>query len=242
MPPPRVTVAIAAALLGVAATLALGMWQLRRAAEKTALERSWEAARNGAPRVVRTASDLRDVAASVPTRVRVRGEFDNTHTWWLDNRPLAGRAGFVVVAPLRIEGTQDTILVSRGWAPRDPLDRTRLPAIRRPAGLVDVEGIAVANVPRVYELGEHGSGRIRQNLDFKDAAAEIGSPVAQFVIQQTSPLDDALDRHWTPPASGVERNRGYAFQWFSLSALIVVLLFVFGARLHRSRSRMGRVA
>lgn len=242
MPSSRVGLAIVAALLGIAVTLALGTWQLRRAAEKVALEQSWEAARNGVPRVVRTAADMTDVAASVPLRVRIRGEFDRAHIWWLDNRVLGGRAGFFVVAPLRIEGTRQAVLVNRGWAPRDPNDRTRLPPVGRPAGLIEIEGIAVADLPRVYEIGEPGTGPIRQNLHLNDVAAEVGTQLAPFVVQQTSALDDGLDRRWAPPASGIERNRGYAFQWFSLAALITVLLVVFGARSLRGRSRMGRVA
>jgi cytochrome oxidase assembly protein ShyY1 len=105
-----------------------------------------------------------------------------------------------------------------------------------------MEGIAIAEVPRVYELGSPGAGPIRQNLDLKDAAAELEAPVAPFVIQQITAVDDGLVRRWAPPASGVERNRGYAFQWFSLAALITVLLVVFGTRSLRARSRMGRMA
>ncbi len=240
--PVRLVIAVLAALLGIAATISLGMWQLRRAAEKTAMDRTWDAAIDAAPQSVRNISDLGPVAADMPRRVHVRGEFDAAHTWWLDNRPLGGRAGFFVVAPLRLEGSHEVVLVNRGWAPRDPNERTRLPTIGVPTGLVDIDGIAVHELPRVYELGGPASGPIRQNLDLKDAANEIGARVAPFVIQQMSALDDGLDRRWAPPASGVERNRGYAFQWFSLAALITVLLVVFGTRSLRARSRMGRMA
>jgi surfeit locus 1 family protein len=239
----RLAVAVLAALLGIAVTVSLGTWQLRRAAEKSALDRTWQAALAAAPQVVRNGSDVEVVAASVPRRVRVRGQFDNAHTWWLDNRQLAGRAGFFVVAPLRIEGTSQVILVNRGWAPRDPQVRTRLPPIGQPSGAVDLEGIAIPDVSRVYELGDAAvEGPIRQNLAREDAANELGTPVAPFVIQQTSNLEDGLDRGWPAPASGVERNRGYAVQWFSLAALITVLLVVFGTRSLRARSRMGRMA
>ena len=240
MPSLHTTLAIGAALVGFAVTIALGMWQLRRAAEKTALDQTWDAAQIGAPLVLHTAADVAAVAASLPRRVRVGGEFDYPRTYWLDNRPLAGRAGFLVVTPLRLDGTQQVVLVNRGWAARDPGDRTRLPAIGRPAGSVEIEGIAVADMPRVFDLGEQGAGVIRQNLDGREVESEIGMPVAHFVIQQTSALDDALDRHWTPPASGAERNRGYAFQWFALATLIALLPVVFGLRALRARSGVGR--
>ncbi len=243
MPPVRWFVAVVAALLGIAATFSLGMWQVRRAAERDAIDRSWEAAKNGAARGVQNEADSDAVAASVPVRVRVRGVFDPTRVWWLDNRIVEGRAGFLVVAPLRVEGSRQIVLVVRGWAPRDASERTRLPSIRRPDGLVELEGIAVANVSRVFEIGSPGTGLIRQNLDFAEAAAELGAPVARFALQQTSAMDDGLERRQAAPSGGgAERNRGYAFQWFALSALITVLLVVFGSRWWRTRSRLGRAA
>lgn len=243
MPPVRGFVAVCAALLGIAATFSLGMWQVRRAAERAAIDSAWEVATNGAARELHDESDFRDVAANVPVRVRLRGVFDPARVWWLDNRIVEGRAGFLVVAALRVEGSGQVVLVVRGWAPRDPAERTRLPSIRRPDGVVDIEGIAVANVPRVFEIGARGTGLIRQNLDFTDAAAEIGAPVARFALTQTSAMDDGLERHTVSPSGGgPERSRGYAFQWFALSALITVLLIVFGSRWWRTRSRLGRAA
>lgn len=243
MPPARWLVAAVAALLGIALTFELGRWQLRRAAEREAIERSWEAARSGAARELHDDSDMDAVAANVPVRVRVRGVFDPAHTWWLDNRIVEGRAGLLVVAPLRVDGAKQVVLVVRGWVPRDPAERTRLPKIGRPAGPVEIEGIAVAALPRVYELGERGTGPIRQNLDFAEAAGETGAPVARFALQQTSAADDGLERHSSPPSgAGADRNRGYAFQWFGLSAVITVFLVVFGSRRWRARSRLGRAA
>jgi len=219
----RMTLAIVAALAGGAVAFALGNWQLRRAAEKVAIEQTWDAARNAAPVEVRGAPELAAVAAQLPRRVRVRGWFEYEHTIWLDNRPLDGRAGFLVVTPLRVDGAEARILVNRGWAPRDPVQRTHLPPIGRPEGLVEIEGIAVQGVPRVLQFTDADVGPIRQNVDVDESRNELGASIAGFVLQQTSPLDDSLDRRWIPPATGVDRHRGYAFQWFALAALFGVI-------------------
>ena len=219
----RMTSAVVAALTGVAVACALGSWQLRRAAEKVAIEQAWDAARNAAPLDVRGAPDLAAVATQLPRRVRVRGWFEHEHSVWLDNRPLDGRAGFLVVTPLRLDGARARVLVNRGWAPRDPVQRTHLPPIGRPEGLVEIEGIAVQGVPRVFQFTGADVGKIRQNLNADELRAEIGAPLAGFVLQQTSALDDSLDRRWIPPATGVDRHRGYAFQWFALAALLGVI-------------------
>jgi cytochrome oxidase assembly protein ShyY1 len=235
MSPLRTTFAVVAVSAGVAITLALGNWQLRRATEKAAAEQAWERVRRAAPLDLRGASNFGAIAADLPQRVRVRGWFESEHTIWLDNRALKGRAGFLVVTPLRIEASQVRVLVNRGWAPRDPAERTRLPPLRQPDGMVEIEGIAMQGVPRVFQFTRNDFGRIRQNVDIDELRTEIGAPVAGFVIQQTSALDDALDREWISPATGVERHRGYAFQWFSLAALLGVIAIGLAWRLLRRR-------
>jgi surfeit locus 1 family protein len=232
----RVTLAIGAALAGIAVTVSLGNWQLRRAEEKISNERAWSAAQASAPVNLRGASDFASVTGDLPHRVRVRGRFEHERTIWLDNRALAGRAGFFVVTPLRLQGTEVRLLVSRGWAPRDPAERTRLPAIGRPDGVVEIEGMAVHGTPRVLQFTDAHDGPIWQNLDVERLQRELGAPVAPFVLQQTSELDDGLDRHWAAPASGVDRHRGYAFQWFSLAALLAVITVGIAWRALRRRS------
>ena len=59
--------------------------------------------------------------------VRLRGRWSAAHTLYLENRPMNGRPGFVVLTPLVLDdGT--AVAVQRGWLPRDPADRTRVQA------------------------------------------------------------------------------------------------------------------
>jgi surfeit locus 1 family protein len=55
-------------------------------------------------------------------------------------------------------------------------------------------------------------------------------------VQQTSDMQDGLARRWSRPASGVDTHRGYAFQWYALSALIALLTLYFGGRAWRARA------
>jgi surfeit locus 1 family protein len=231
----RMMLAIAAALAGIAVTIALGNWQLRRAAEKVATEQAWQAASHAEPLELRAASEFAALAAHLPRRVRIRGSFEHERTIWLDNRALEGRAGFFVVTPLRLQGSEARVMVNRGWAPRDPNDRTHLPPIAKPGGTIEIEGLAVPGVARVLQFAGADSGPIRQNLDLAALPGELGALVAEFVVQQTSAVDDGLDRRWPPPASGVERHRGYAFQWFSLATLLAIVAVGLGWHALRKR-------
>jgi surfeit locus 1 family protein len=226
--------AVVAAVAAMLLTAALGQWQLRRAQQKLELQSQWDEAMRAAPLVLDQRSAA-DIARRLPARVRVRGEFIHEATAWLDNRPLGGRAGFWVATPLRIE-RDAVVLVLRGWAPRDVADRTRLPAVGRPPGTVDLQGLAIAQVPRLLELGRAGPTRlpgIVQNLDFDAIEKATGMSVLPLVVQQDSELEDGLTRRWARPDLGVDKHRGYALQWFSLCGLIFALTVFFALRAMR---------
>lgn len=225
----RTFAVLVAAAAGIAATVSLGNWQTRRAEDKLALQAQRDAAERAAPIEV-SARDIAELPRRVPLRVKLRGRFAHEQTIWLDNRMMDGRAGFVVVTPLQVEGTDTAILVMRGFAARDPADRQRLPAIGEPRGEVQLEGLALAEAPRLLELGAAPPpGRlpaIWQNLDYAAFERASGRPVARIVVQQTSDGGDGLARRWPRPSAGVDKHRGYALQWYALAVLVAVLAAV----------------
>jgi surfeit locus 1 family protein len=211
-------------------TARLGWWQLDRAAEKQALERqrSEQAAQpvlagDALPRQPEA------VAPLVQRRAALQGRWQTDATVALENRPMGGRVGFYIVTPLQLsDGT--AVLVQRGWIPRDLQDRTRLVPFDTPAAEVGVQGRIAPRVPRLYELGEAGTGVLRQNLDIDAFARERGLKLRPWVlIQDDTPgtAPDGLQRDWPAPGSGVDKHHGYAFQWFALSALTLGLLVWF---------------
>lgn len=233
------TLLLAALGLGaLALTFSLGQWQTRRAAQKLALDAQWDAAERAAPVALDPAAP--PAAAELPRRVRVSGEFVFDKSVWLDNRQLDARPGYWVLTPLRADGG-GIVVVNRGWAPRGAV-RDQLPPVGAPAGRVTVEGLALAQVPRLLELGSGSNAAtlpgIWQNLDLAHYAQASGLAVAPLVIQQTSELADGLQRRWARPASGVDRHRGYALQWYGLSLLIALLGLFYGSRAWRARLRL----
>jgi surfeit locus 1 family protein len=228
----------AVAALVVAATASLGAWQLRRADEKADLQARRDAAL-AAP-ALDLAHSPREASALDGRRVNARGTFDAARTVFLDNRTHRGTAGFHVLAPMRIDGTDRTVLVLRGWIPRDPADRTRLPALATPEGPVAIEGLALAELPQPLVLGggaESGEagGRILQRFDATAYARWSGIAPMPVVVRQVSGLPDGLVREWVQPGAGVDKHLGYAFQWFALSAATVAAWLWFGVLSRRRR-------
>jgi cytochrome oxidase assembly protein ShyY1 len=236
---------LAAALVMIAVTCALGNWQLNRAHDKEARAARLQAL-SAQPPVLLGTAPLPQVVTD--RTVRVTGRFDTARTVLLDNRPHGNgsspgdsRAGFLVLTPLRISaaspapagaaGAMQAVLVLRGWLPRDAQDRTRIAPFPTPEGEVTIEGTALAAVPRVYSLGQDAAGsKIRQNLDIAAYAAETGLALHPLVLEQRSDSGDGLARDWAPADLGADRHYGYAFQWFGLAALTVVLVAVLGWR------------
>ncbi len=212
-----------ATLLMVALTFSLGRWQMNRAQYKVDLAAAIEA-KTGAPAL--RAGDLltqTDLAALVHRRVVLQGRWIADRTVYLDNRPMAGRQGLWVLTPLQLEHSQQVVLVQRGWIPRDFQDRQRLAPIQTPGGSVVIEGRLALEPGQLYQLEPQDGGLIRQNLRLSNFRSETGLPLWGAMVVQTGPASEGLLRLWDRPDLGVDKHHGYAFQWFSLSALLVVL-------------------
>jgi len=173
--------------------------------------------------------------------VVISGRWLPERTVFLDNRPMDGRVGFFVVTPLVLADEATTVLVQRGWLPRNSAERSQLPPLHTPAGMVTVQGRVAASPSRLYELGAAARGPIRQNLDLAEFAAEMGRSLLPLAVIEATPdgAPDGLLRHWSAPDLGLQKHYGYAFQWFALSALILGLYVWFQLlRPHWHRRRL----
>jgi len=221
------------AMLVVAAIgISLGQWQLRRAAEKEAIEQRINEREKEPPlRLEGSAASAADADALEFRQVTVRGEFLPDWTIYLDNRPYQGKPGFHVITPLKIAGSGRHILIVRGWIARDVADRSRIPAIATPAGVVEVRGSVRRHAGRLLQLGQPAPlkpGAIVQNLDAAQLAQASGLDIEPFIVEQTSEAGDGLVRDWPRPSLGIDRHLGYAFQWFALAATAFLFFVVTG--------------
>jgi surfeit locus 1 family protein len=212
-----------ATAITMAVTASLGLWQLGRANQKLALQARMDE-RIQLP-AWRETDLLRaaDPGEAVYRPVQLRGTWVPQASVFLDNRQMKGRPGFFLVTPLRLDGSDQAVLVQRGWVPRDFNDRRRLPTIVTPAGLVEIAGRLAPPPGQLLQLGGAGEGPIRQNIDLPSFAQETGLSLLNVSVLQTAGDEDGLQREWPQVTLGVEKNHGYAFQWFGLCALAGIL-------------------
>jgi surfeit locus 1 family protein len=227
-----------AALLGMAVTASLGRWQLSRAEEKLAYQAMLEA-RAQEPELTLTELQQQKQPLSdqlLHRRVELEGFWRSQYSVWLDNRSHHGQAGYWVLTPLQLDA-DTAVLVQRGWAPRISQNREQLPEVATSLEVVSVEGYLSAGPSRLLQLGQEaplassadksaetasGSSRIRQNLDLNQFRQETGIPIVAYVVQ-TDEDAEGLRRDWPVVGSTADKNYGYAFQWFALCLLILVL-------------------
>jgi len=220
-----------AAVAAVAIGVSLGSWQLQRASQKKAIETSLFS-RQAAPPIVLN-SALVSIDELEYRRVIAIGEFVRDWPVYLENRPHNGVPGFYLLMPLRIRDSDRYVLVARGWLPRDPADRMKIPAIETPRGEVRVEGVARRNPGQLLQLGEASElrpGAIVQNVSVDQVAKASGFAMQPIIIEQHGNISDGMVRDWPQPSSGIDKHLGYAFQWYALAATAFIFFVVTGLR------------
>lgn len=236
---PRLVPTIAALVMMVL-TFSLGQWQTRRAAEKNALET--QADTRGRDLPVALPSAITPAQDLDLRRITVRGQFVAGSTIYLDNKVHNRQAGYHVLTGFMPEGGQALLLVNRGWVATG-MNRNTLPAVTTPTGLIDLRGVARVFPKAIYELQSDDTARAAggsmawQNITQARAEAHLQRPLHTVLLQQEdSPggSADGLTRAWPPATAqvglGSDKHRGYAFQWYALSALLLVLWLTFSFR------------
>lgn len=220
---PHPLVSLALTLLFCTLFVALGYWQLQRAATQEARTATLtERAHQGALSVAQLAK--LDSMDDMP--LRARGRFDNAHSLLLDNRVLDGRAGYELLTPF-ITDTGAALLVNRGWLPRGP-DRNILPVIAPINGEVQVSGLTHKPGHNIFLPTPDKTVPARwpvllTELDTAIIGQWLGQPLLPVVLRLDPAIHfDAppLPRHWQAPVRLTPaRHRAYAVQWFLFAAI-----------------------
>ena len=221
--------AVAAALAGIALFVALGYWQLGRAAEKQALlalQASWFAA---------PAADLLALPANLEGQrfrpVLARGQYLGDRQVLVDNQVRHGLAGYRVLTPFAVPGQAALLLVDRGWVAGGG-DRRAPPAPPPPAATTLIRGV-LDNPPRMAlrlassVVVTEGWPLVVLELDGAHLERRLGAPILPLILRLAAAEPGALA---TPEAASRDlaagRHRSYALQWFALAVAVAVLFVV----------------
>lgn len=155
-----------------------------------------------------------------------RGRWLPQKTLYLDNKIHRGRAGYHVITPLQLSGSEVVVLVNRGWIAAPRL-RSELPSVASATGEIEVSGVTRSFETRIFELQETSpQGAIWQHVREADYRRHSGLDALPVILLQTDVQDDGLVRDWGTPANPAHKHYGYMAMWlvFALMAAAYGLL------------------
>ncbi len=215
---PRLWPTLATAVL-VPLFIAAGQWQWNKAALKTSRQQQLDA--RSAQAAIQIPATTVDAQSLLFRKVVAHGRYEVEQQILIDNRTYRGQAGYHVVTPLHLDGSELRVLVNRGWVPA-LADHRQVPQIATPSGKLEVSGTAVVPGTRFFTLGADstapGSGwqSVWQNLDLARYAESVSFPLQPVVIELAA--DSAAGgfvREWKRPDERLQTNLNYAIQWWS---------------------------
>jgi len=215
-------------LLMFGVLMSLGFWQLDRAERKQVLLDEFQDGGGRAPfrldEKIGSFDDLQYQFASAT------GSYDTKRQFLHDNRTHNGSAGYEVLTPLRLVGSDLALLVNRGWIPLG-VSRDQLPELPVPEGEREVVGRIKHASLEGFRLGDEelrqGWPYRIQHIDTDGLGDELGYRLMPVVLLLEPDESDGFLREWHPMTFGPERNLGYAVQWFGLAlALAIIYLAV----------------
>jgi len=208
--------------------VSLGTWQEKRAAEKEQTELQHQMASRSSFETA-LAEDERFA------RIDVSGHYDPIRHILLDNQVWQGRAGVHVFTPFyTLDGT--AILVNRGWLPL-AAERQNLPDVPTPQHETVLRGMLNTLPVPGRILGQ--ADKINQNqwpqlvtyLNLKNINEALDVSLENRIIQLSGSEQAGFEgRDWKPVFLTSRKHKAYAFQWFALATVSIVLWIFTGFR------------
>lgn len=235
----RVIFAAVLGVVGLAILVSLGTWQVERLAWKNAIVETIEA-RTVAPPV--PIAELPEGEALDYRPVSVTGRFVHAgERYFLAT--FEGEAGWNVLTPLLVEGTNEAVFVNRGFVPYG-----RKTPDTRPAG--QIEGtVEITGLARVAPSEKPGSflpdNEPATNIFFWKSIPEMSEGLALPAGTHVLPFLVDAGPGAAPgggPVGGVtvvqitNNHLQYAITWYGLAAVLAVMLAIFAFRWLRGRA------
>lgn len=224
-------------LVLVSLLCSLGFWQLRRSDQKQQYLEQQQAALQ-LPALMLNQMRVTDIDAMRYRQALLRGRYDTEHQFLLDNQIVAGKSGYLVLTPFKLDGNAGAILVNRGWLAAMP-DRAKLPEIGFQSTNQEIEG-RINRFPSLglklqgVEIPGEGWPSRLQFIDIQRLNQKLGYSLSAYQIELDAKADNGFLRDWKIQAVITpEKHLGYAVQWFGL-ALALTGLFIWISFQHRS--------
>lgn len=204
--------------------MSLGFWQLDRAEFKDTLQQNITERKN------LSTVNINELPQSIDQRryrpVTFIGEYDGEHNLLLDNKIFNGRVGYHVFTPVRISPAK-MILVNRGFISQGKT-RQNLPEIKTPAGKIEISGLLDLTPSHALILADNTQETeqwpvVLQYIDLSEINQLLGVELYDMVLWLNQNESGVFEYDLPVLNLNSAKNNGYAFQWFALSAALLII-------------------
>jgi surfeit locus 1 family protein len=211
----------------LALLIRLGFWQLDRAeVKRELLQLEQQKQQMQQVPLLQLLTDEQDLRYR---KVQLRGYYDSTRQFLIDNQIYLGKVGYFVMTPFILNDGQ-IVLVNRGWLPMQQ-DR-QLPNISLP--LVTTEQSIIGVINNFPEVGlvlqgadepSKGWPSVVQIVNTQKISQKLNHAILDFQVQLLPDQEQGYTRDWQisikmPP----EKHMAYAVQWFALAITLTLLI------------------
>lgn len=216
-------------LLAMGVMARLGIWQLDRLEQRRAFNARVEEQLNSPPLIFNPDDFDLDLPAMEYREVVAEGVYDHSQQIALRNQAWENQYGVHLLTPLRIENSQEAVLVDRGWIPAEDFEAGALAQYDEP-GVVKVQGMLRASntSPDFGRRADPTLAPGEQRLEawylvnVERIAEQISYPLLPVYIQQApDPAWVRLPYRSLPDLEITEGpHLGYALQWFTFAVIL----------------------
>ena len=179
----------------------LGVWQLERSTEKQKIYSELNLLAKEPARSLNEGLEQLTPA----TKAVSRGHYLAKDLFLLDNIVYQGKPGYYVLTPFAIDGSDDIILINRGWVAKQ---RGSLPEIATALEQIVIKGTLAPPRSKPVILGN-----IEQPIS-----------VLPLVLRLNPEPDSEFVRDWPKYEAKSGMHIGYAIQWFVFALFVLIAL------------------
>ena len=210
-------------------TISLGFWQLARLKERRTFNKELLARAETAP--VPLGLIPKDTGKAHFRRVKLGGTYDFEREIIVTNRTRNGSPGVNIITPLRMPGSNEAVLVNRGWIYAPDAMTADLSKWREADTLVG-DGYVENFQSRVGNVKSATHPRAFRWLDRNAVSQAFPYPIAPYYVVL---IDDGKKAANVPPRLNVPPldegpHKSYALQWFSFATISIIGMFLFVRR------------
>lgn len=207
----------------------LGIWQLDRLEKRRVFNARVQAQIQQPPLELAGETPETDLTKMEYREVLVTGEYDHSQEIAIRNQHWGNQWGVHLVTPLLIAGTEQAVLVDRGWIPAEDFQSGNWSQFAEP-GPVEVHGVIRYSQAKA-DYGNRsdptpapGEGPLKawNFVNIERISEQIPYPLLPVYVQQTpDPAWTKLPYRDQPELKLTEGpHQGYAIQWFTFAALL----------------------